>query len=90
MLRPVDVLWLFGPGALASAFAAVAAAQRTPVVLGVRQHLPAYARSRHPDRRIVHLAADALETGFRVLARRRPAVVSAPTSRGAMTTPARC
>lgn len=77
-LRTADVLWLFGPGALAPAIAAVAAAQRTPVVLGVRQHLPEYARSRHPDRRIVHLAADALEASFRVLARRRPAVVVGP------------
>ena len=77
-LRTADVLWLFGPGALALAIAAVAAAQRTPVVLGVRQHLPAYARSRHPDRRLVHLAADALEASFRVLARRRPAIVVGP------------
>lgn len=78
VLRSTDVLWLFGPGALALAIAGVAAISRTPIVLGVRQYLPAYARSRHPDRRVVHLAADAMETSFRALARRRPAVVVGP------------
>ncbi len=78
VLRDTDVLWLFGPGPLALAIAAVAVARRTPVVLGVRQLLPAYARSRHPDRRLVHVAADAMETAFRLLARRRPVVVVGP------------
>lgn len=77
-LRAVDVLWLFGPGPLALAIAATAIASRTPIVLGVRQYLPAYARSRHPDRRVVHLAADAMEASFRRLARRRAAVVVGP------------
>ncbi len=78
LLRDVDVLWLFGPGPLALAIAATATVARTPVVLGVRQHLPAYARSRHPARRAVHLAADAMEASFRGLARRRPVVVVGP------------
>ncbi len=78
VLGDVDVLWLFGPGPLALAIAATAVARRTPMVLGVRQHLPAYARSRHPQRRAVHLAADAMEAGFRTLARRRPVVVVGP------------
>ncbi len=77
-LRDADVLWLFGPGPVALAIAATAALTRTPVVLGVRQYLPAYARSRHPDRRPVHLAADAMEASFHALARRRPVVVVGP------------
>ena len=78
VLRATDVLWLFGPGPLALAIAGLAVASRTPTVLGVRQYLPAYARSRHPERRAVHVAADAMEAGFRALARRRPAVVVGP------------
>jgi len=78
VLRESDVCWLFGPGPLALAIAGTAAAMQVPVVLGVRQHLPEYARSRHPDRRAVHMAADAMEASFRALARRRPAVVVGP------------
>ena len=78
VLRQTDVLWLFGPGPLAGAIAGAAALARTPVVLGVRQHLPSYARSRHPDRRMVHVAADTMEASFRMLARRWPTVVVGP------------
>jgi len=78
VLRQTDVLWLFGPGPLALAIAATATALRTPVVLGVRQYLPEYARSRHPSRRAVHAAADAMEASFRLLARRHGAVVVGP------------
>ena len=46
--------------------------------LGVRQDLPRYARTRHPDRRAFHLAADALEASYRLLARRCPAIVVGP------------
>jgi glycosyltransferase involved in cell wall biosynthesis len=47
-------------------------------VLGVRQDLPAYARSRHPGRRLVHVFADLLDGAFRALARLVPIVVVGP------------
>jgi glycosyltransferase involved in cell wall biosynthesis len=57
---------------------ALALARRKRVVLGVRQDLPAYARSRHPDRRIVHRAADLLEAAYSGLGRFVPVVVVGP------------
>lgn len=73
-----DVAWLLGPSPLSILFALLARTRGTPVVLGVRQDLPAYARGRHPDRRAAHLAADAMEMAFRRLARRRGVVVVGP------------
>lgn len=73
-----DAALLFGPHPLSLAFAAVALARRRPVILGVRQELRRYARSRHPGRRGVHLAADLLEFTWRLLARRLPTVVVGP------------
>ncbi|HEV2815030.1 MAG TPA: glycosyltransferase [Solirubrobacteraceae bacterium] len=78
VLRDVDMVWLFGPQPVAIAFAALAALRGRKVVLGVRQDLPAYARHRHPGRRLVHLAADALEAAFRLLGRRCSVVVVGP------------
>jgi glycosyltransferase involved in cell wall biosynthesis len=78
VLRDVDTAWLLGPYALSILFAGLAALRRRRVALGVRQDLPRYVRSRHPDRRWVHLAADLLEGTFRVLARRWPVVVVGP------------
>jgi glycosyltransferase involved in cell wall biosynthesis len=78
VLRDVDVVWVLGPQGLALPFAALALARRKRVVLGVRQDLPAYARSRHPGRRTVHAAADVLEGAFRGLARFVPVVVVGP------------
>jgi glycosyltransferase involved in cell wall biosynthesis len=78
VLGEVDVVWLLGPHPLCVAFAALAAVRRRRVALGVRQDFPAYVRSRHPDRRIVHLAGDLLELSYRLLARRCPTVVVGP------------
>lgn len=69
-LADVDAVWLLGPSPLSIGFALAALAHGTPVVLGVRQDLPQYARSRHPHRRVAHVAADAMEHAFRLLARR--------------------
>ena len=77
-LRNGDAALLFGPHPLSLAFVALALARRRPVILGVRQELRRYARSRHPARRGMHLGADALELSWRTLARRLPTVVVGP------------
>lgn len=78
-LADVDVVWIFGPNPpQALAFAFLAAARRRRVVLGVRQNLPELVRHRHAGRRSVHIAADVLESAFRLLARRVPVVVVGP------------
>jgi glycosyltransferase involved in cell wall biosynthesis len=77
-LRGVDAAWVLGPQGLALPLVALALARGKRVALGVRQDLPAYARTRHPDRRPVHLAADLMEGAYRTLARRVPAVVVGP------------
>jgi glycosyltransferase involved in cell wall biosynthesis len=78
VLRDVDGAWLLGPYALSVLFALLTAARGRRVALGVRQDTPRYVRSRHPDRRWVHLAADALEGVYRLMARRWPVVVVGP------------
>ncbi len=78
VLRDVDVVWVLGPQGLALPLVLLALARRKRVVLGVRQDLPAYARSRHPDRRTVHRAADLLEAAFLALGRFIPVVVVGP------------
>lgn len=77
-LRDADVAWVLGPQGFALPFAALALLRRRRVVLGVRQDLPAYARSRHPGRRAVHRAADVLDGAFRALARVLPVVAVGP------------
>jgi glycosyltransferase involved in cell wall biosynthesis len=77
-LDGVDCVWLLGPHPLCLAFAALARLRRRRVALGVRQDFPVYARSRHPGRRLVHVAADLLEDAYRLLARRFPTVVVGP------------
>jgi len=77
-LRDVDTAWLLGPYALSVVFAALAAVRSRRVALGVRQDQPAYVRSRHPDRRWVHAAGDALDAVYRALARIWPVVVVGP------------
>jgi glycosyltransferase involved in cell wall biosynthesis len=77
-LDDVDTVWLLGPYVHAIGFTALALARRRRVVLGVRQDLPRYVRSRHPRRRWMHLAADVLEGTFRLLARRLPVAVVGP------------
>ena len=77
-LSDVDCVWLLGPHPLAIAFAGLAAVRRRRVVLGVRQDLPAYVESRHPDRRLLQLAGRALDLTWRALARVFPVVVVGP------------
>lgn len=78
LLDRVDAVWLLGPHPLALGFAACAALRGRRVALGVRQDLRVYARSRHPGRLGVRLAADLLEGCWRLLARRCRAVVVGP------------
>jgi glycosyltransferase involved in cell wall biosynthesis len=82
VLGEVDAVWLLGPHPLCLAFAALAALRRKRVALGIRQDFPAYARSRYPGRRIVHLAADLLEGAYRLLSRRCPTVAVGPQVAG--------
>jgi glycosyltransferase involved in cell wall biosynthesis len=77
-LDDVDTVWLLGPHPLAIVFAALAAARRRRVVLGVRQDMPAYVASRHPGRPWLRLAAAALEATWRGLARVFPVIVVGP------------
>jgi glycosyltransferase involved in cell wall biosynthesis len=77
-LRDVDCVWVLGPHLLAITFALLAAVRGKRVVLGVRQNLPAYVRSRHPSSRALQAMAWALEGAFRVLARVFPAIVVGP------------
>jgi glycosyltransferase involved in cell wall biosynthesis len=78
VLRGVDAVWVLGPQGLALPFALLALARRKRLVLGVRQDLPGYARSRHPGRKLVHVAADVLDAAFRALGRLVPVVVVGP------------
>jgi glycosyltransferase involved in cell wall biosynthesis len=77
-LDDADVVWLLGPNLLTAPFAAMALARRRRVVLGVRQELPAYLRTRHPGRRLPVLAGRVLESIFALLARRLPIVTVGP------------
>ena len=77
-LRDVDAVWILGPYPLSIAFALLAALRRKRVVLGVRQDMPQYVRSRHPSRRSLQLFASALEHAYRLLGRRFPVVVVGP------------
>ncbi|HTE64272.1 MAG TPA: glycosyltransferase [Solirubrobacteraceae bacterium] len=81
-VRDADVVWVLGPQGLALPLVALALARRKRVVLGVRQDLPEYARSRHPGRRLVHAAADLLDGAFRALARFLPVIVVGPALAG--------
>ena len=77
----VDGCWLLGPHPLSLAFVAIAALRRKRIFLGVRQDLPAYARSRHPGRPGVAAAALLLDACYRGLARFYPTVVVGPALR---------
>jgi glycosyltransferase involved in cell wall biosynthesis len=77
-LDDADAVWLLGPYPHAVAFALLARLRGRRLTLGVRQDLPAYIRSRRPDRRWMHLAADVLELAWRLLARSSPVVVVGP------------
>lgn len=77
-LADADGAWVLGPHPLGLAFAVMAFARRRRLVLGVRQEMKAYARRRHPTKRLVHLAADLLEASWRLLARFCAVVVVGP------------
>jgi glycosyltransferase involved in cell wall biosynthesis len=76
-LSRLDAVLVFGPHPLALLLVAAARRRGVPVVLGVRQDLPTYIRNRLPSRRWAWAvgAAYLLEWSWRLLARRRPAVV---------------
>jgi glycosyltransferase involved in cell wall biosynthesis len=78
VLDDVDAAWILGPSPLALAFAALSALRGRTTVLGARQDLPEYARTRHPGRRGMHALAVALETLQRLAARRLPVIVVGP------------
>ena len=77
-LDEVDGCWLLGPHPFSVAFALLAILRRKGIVLGVRQDLPEYARTRHPGRRGVLAVAWALEHIYRLLARRFATIVVGP------------
>jgi glycosyltransferase involved in cell wall biosynthesis len=77
-LDELDCVWILGPHPLAFAFALMARVRRRTVVLGVRQDLVPYMRSRHPGRRFRIALAQMMEAGFRFLARRWATVVVGP------------
>jgi glycosyltransferase involved in cell wall biosynthesis len=78
-LGEVDAVWLFGPYLHSFVYALLAAMRKRAVVLGVRQELVQYTRTRHPGRRLLLLAAYVEELGWRLLARLVPAVVVGPS-----------
>ncbi|MEA2828304.1 MAG: hypothetical protein QOG43_2743 [Actinomycetota bacterium] len=77
VLGHVDAVWLMGPYVHSLAFAPLAVLRRRRTTLGVRQDLPALARLRS-RRRSLHLAADVLESTWRLYARRLPIVTVGP------------
>jgi glycosyltransferase involved in cell wall biosynthesis len=78
LLDDVDVVWVLGPYPHSVALAVVTIARGRRLVLGVRQDMPAYVRSRRPDRRWMHFGADVLEAIWKGLARHYPVVVVGP------------
>ena len=78
LLDEVDTVWVLGPYPHSVLLAVLTALRRRRLVLGVRQDMPVYVRSRRPDRRWMHLGADVLEAIWRLLARRYAVVVVGP------------
>jgi len=78
LLDEVDTVWVLGPYPHSVALALLTALRRRRLVLGVRQDMPAYVRSRRPNQRWTHLGADVLEAIWRLLARRYAVVVVGP------------
>lgn len=78
LLGEVDTVWVLGPYPHSVLLALLSIARRRRLVLGVRQDMPQYVRSRRPDRRWMHWSADLLEAIWRLLARRYPVVVVGP------------
>jgi glycosyltransferase involved in cell wall biosynthesis len=77
-LDDTDCVWLLGPHPFSFLFAALAKLRGKGVVLGVREDLPKYIRNRHPNRRLLHAAADALALAFRALGRTCPVIAVGP------------
>jgi glycosyltransferase involved in cell wall biosynthesis len=78
LLDQVDTVWVLGPYPHSVLLALLTAFRRRTLVLGVRQDMPVYVRSRRPDQRWMHLSADLLEWFWRLLARRYAVVVIGP------------
>ncbi len=78
LLDEVDTVWVLGPYPHSVLLALMTLLRRRVLVLGVRQDMPLYVRSRRPGRRWMHWSADLLEWVWRVLARRHAAVVVGP------------
>lgn len=78
LLDEVDTVWVLGPYPHSVLLALMTIARRRRLVLGVRQDMPVYVRSRRPDQRWMHLSADVLEAIWRLLARRYAVVVVGP------------
>jgi glycosyltransferase involved in cell wall biosynthesis len=78
LLAQVDAVWILGPSPLSLIFAVLSVLRGKTTVLGARQDLPRYARTRHPNRRGIHAAALLLETLQRAAARRLPIIVVGP------------
>jgi glycosyltransferase involved in cell wall biosynthesis len=79
-LEPLDVVWAIGPHPMSIPVALLGLARRKRVVLGVRQDFPRYIRYRLGGRRWAPalVAASALDTTFRLLARRLRTVAVGP------------
>jgi glycosyltransferase involved in cell wall biosynthesis len=77
-LDDVDVCWLLGPHPLALVFAGLAALRRRRLVLGVRQDLVAYTRSRYPGRRLPVAVAAVLDAAYRAIGRFCPVIAVGP------------
>lgn len=78
LLDDVDAVWVLGPYPHAIVFGLLTALRRRRLVLGVRQDTRVYIRTRRPEQRAMHLAADLLEACWRLLARRYAIVVVGP------------
>jgi|HubBroStandDraft_2_1064218.scaffolds.fasta_scaffold19167_2 glycosyltransferase involved in cell wall biosynthesis len=78
LLNDVDTVWVLGPYPHSVLLALLAILRGRRLVLGVRQDMPAYVRSRRPDKRWMHFGADVLEGIWKLLARRWPVVVVGP------------
>lgn len=78
VLGGVDAVWLLGPHPVALLFVALTAARRRTVILGVRQDMGEYIRSRHPGRRWLWAIGGILEGLWRLIGRLAPVVVVGP------------
>ena len=77
-LDDVDVCWLLGPHPLALVFAVLAALRGRRLVLGVRQDLVTYTRSRYPGRRLPVAVAVILDAAYRAIGRVSPVIAVGP------------